>query len=322
MLNELNDGLSALFDRLRRESGTEIETITRDRLEKGDVPFVVIDNGRKLLNAADIVSGFEKTQDVPFRRKGVYQAADVASLIAWMAKHAPEDAPVFGAGVENLNGEWRNPKLSLVGIGNYSDADKAKWHDFRVRYDFPVSHAWNVWAEGHSDEDKPNWFDQANFAEFIESHIHDLSEPQRNEKLSEAVNRFLEATGAKDFAKPADMFKMSRELKIYASEKIETKIDLQSGEARVQYSEEHAGQGGRPLKIPQLFYIRIPVFFGQDPVLIGVKLRYRNAGGGKVVWSYALFAPDIIVADEFEKACAIVRNTARPVYLGVPDSQS
>lgn len=313
-------GLGAFLDRLSRESGTEVNAITLDRAPSGDIPFIVIDGNRKVHSAASVVQEFEKTQAQPYRRRGIYQAASVDSLLRWMHAHTDDDAPVFGVGLESLNGEWRQPKLALVGIGNYSDGKTAAWHDYGARYDFPVSHAWTVWASGHTEEGdpKPKWFTQADFAEFIEARIHELSSPLRGEVLSEAVTRFLEASAKKDHATPAEMFKISRELKLMSDEKIEAKIDLTSGETQMQYSAEHTGPGGRPVKIPSLFYIRIPVFFGQDPVLIGVKLRYR-AGGGQVVWSYSLFAPDMVVADEFEKACETVKNSKHPLYLGSPD---
>lgn len=313
----ITKGVTQLLDRIRRESGTEVDSINRERT-KSDVPFVVIDAGRKLVSAADIVNEFEKTQPAPYRRRGTYYAASVESLLAWMSSHTVEEAPVFGVGLEKLNGEWRSPKLSLVGIGNYSKGDKPAWHDFNVKFAFPVAFPWTVWAKGHSDDEKPVWFKQDQFAEFIEDRIYDLSSPERGEELSEAVTRFLEASGKKDAATPAEMFKISRELKLYSDAKVETKIDLQSGETQLKYSEEHTGPAGRPVKIPALFYIRVPVFAGQPPVLIGVKLRYR-AAGGTVAWSYSLFAPDMVVAGEFEKACAAVRHSGRPVYLGAPD---
>jgi hypothetical protein len=312
------EGIAGVLDRIARESGTEVMTITRDRTEKGEIPFIIIDGNRKVHSAAQVVDEFERTQPAPYRRKGTYTAASVDSLLRWMESHCGQDAPVFGVGLEKLAGEWRRPSLSLVGIGNYSEGGKAAWHDFNVRYDFPVSHPWTIWAGSHSDDDNPKWFKQGDFAEFIEQRIYELSSPARNEQLSEAVTRFLEASGKKDAASPTEMFKISRDLKIMSDEKIEAKIDLQSGEVTMQYSQEHTGAGGRPVKIPALFYIRIPVFFGQDPVLIGVKLRYRT-GGGSLSWCYSLFAPDMIVESEFQKACEVVKTAKRPFYLGSPD---
>lgn len=314
----MNLDIAKIFDRITRETGTEVKEIEQNREGKG-IPFIVIDEGRKVIQAADVVAAFEKTQPAPYRRKGIYQASNVDSLLRWMEVEAGKDSPVFGVGVEKLNGEWRAPRLSLIGIGNYSAADKAAWHDFAVRYDFPVSLEWTIWAAGHSEEGKPNYIAQADFAEFIEARIHDLSSPKSGDKASEAVTRFLEASGKKDAATPAQMFRISRDLKIMSNEKIEVKMDLQSGEAKMQYSQEHQGAGGHPVKLPSLFYIRIPVFFGQKPVLIGVKLRYR-AGGGSVAWAYSLFAPDMVVHDEFMAACEAVTHEQRTLYLGAPDN--
>jgi hypothetical protein len=309
--------INAIADLAARALGTEIETIKRIR--DGDVPVVITDGGRKVHNAADLVATFEKTQPTPYRRRGTFIAADVASLLAWMAVHAPDDAPVFASGLEALNGEWREPKLALTGIANYSAADKAAWHDFQTVYNFPIAQAWEAWAEYHAEgTPEDHWFKQGEFAEFIEDHIHEISSPARNETLSEAVTRFLEASQKKDAASPSELFKLSRDLKIFSNSKIETKLDLQSGETQLQYTEEHTGAGGRPVKIPALFYIRIPVFFGQDPVLIGVKLRYRS-GGGQVLWSYSMFAPEMIVRDEFAKACKTIELSNRTVFLGTAD---
>jgi hypothetical protein len=315
----MEGGIAAVLDRVTRETGTEVNTISRDRTEKGDIPFIVVDGDRKVFSAAQVVEEFERTQPLPYRRKGLYTAASVESLLRWMDANCPDSAPVFGVGLENLYGEWQRPKLALTGIGNYSDHAIPGWHDFKVTFNFPVAHSWLVWAARHSTEEKPQWFDQAEFADFIEQRIYDLSEPRRGETLSEAVTRFIEASGKKDAASPAEMFKVSRDLKVMSKENIEVQFDTQSGESRMHYTQEHTGPGGRPVKIPDMFYIRIPVFFGQEPVLIGVKLRYRAVGQGALSWSYSLFAPDIIVADEFEKACEIVRRANRTLYLGSPD---
>jgi len=287
------------------------------------LPLVALPPNFKLESAQAHVEAFEKTQLVPYRRRGTYVAADVPSLLRWMDSEAATDSPVFAAGLETLGGEWRNPKLSLIGIANYSVAETADWHDLQVKYDFPVSFQWATWAKHHSPDPRGEtvWFKQADFAEFVEDHIHEIDVQKSDEDPGEAVWRFIEANGGKkeDYATPAELFRISRELKLYAASKCEVKFDLQTGEHKVQYSEEHTGPGGRALKLPSLFFIRIPVFFGQSPVLIGVKLRYRNAGQGAVVFSYSLFAPEVVVADEFKRACEQVKHEGRTVYLGTPD---
>jgi hypothetical protein len=132
----------------------------------------------------------------------------------------------------------------------------------------------------------------------------------------------IEALGGnKLVASPSMMYELGRGVKLNVSEKVEVAFDRSTGEAAMKFSEEHSGPGGRPVKIPKFFYIRVPIFFGEQPSLIGALLRYRNDGGGRVIWSYQLFAPDLVVKAAFDKACEIVKRGSRTLYLGTPDRQ-
>ena len=305
---------NAVAELAKKAVGTEVETIKRVR--EGDVPFVVIDKGREVRSAADLVTAFEATQPLPYRRRGVYKAASILSLLSWMSKNVGDDAPVFGEGAENLAADWKAPKLALIGIGNYSDKDKPAWHDFAVRYDFPVTLAWRKWVESNGET-----MTQGDFAEFVEEHLYEFSEPLAREDIGEAATRMIEALGGKKLVgSPQKMYELARGVAITVKEKVEVTLDRSTGEASLQFSEEHSGAGGRPVGIPKFFWIRVPIFFGEEPSLGGVLLRYRNAGGGQVVWSYELFAPDLVVKAAFEKAGEVVK-TGRPgqLFRGTPD---
>lgn len=277
------------------------------------VPVLVFPKDRQAIGADQFIRDFEKTLDNPYRRRGTHYSASVQSLIEWMAANTAEDAPVFAAGIEKP-GDWKKPDLKLIGIGNYSNYRAAEWHDFRVQYAFPVSDAWTVWAAAHETR-----MNQADFAEFIENRIYDLSWPKTGEKLPESVTRFLENAKGASVGNPSQIFELSRGLKLTANAKLESKLDLGSGETTLKYTEEHTGAGGRPIKVPDLFYIRIPVFFGMAPALIGVRLRYRVQSGA-VTWSFSLFAPEMVVAEQFDTACATLKAAKRTVWLGTPDA--
>lgn len=309
------DGLAAVLDRVSRETGTEIAAINRNA-EVGKIPFIVIDGSRKVYSAASVVDEFERTQPAPYRRRGIYHAADIESLLGWMNANCDDAAPVFGEGAENLALNWKQPKLALIGIGNYSSKSTTGWHDHQVRYDFPVTLAWRQWVAMSGE-----YMEQAKFAEFVEQHLYEFSEPLAREDIGEACTRMLEALGgkAKAAATPSKIYDLARGVKLTVEEKVEVALDRATGEATLKFTEEHTGPSGRPVSIPKFFFIRIPVFFGEEPSLIGAMLRYRNAGGGKVVWSYDLFAPDLVVKAAFDKACQIVKTANRTLYLGSPD---
>lgn len=310
--------IGALKDLASKAVGTEIQTINRVRTQN-DVPFIVIDKGRELKPVGDLVTAFERTQPAPYRRRGEYKAADIESLLAWMAQHCSDESPVFGEGAENLAANWKQPKLALLGIGNYSkNCEGAAWHDFSVRYDFPITLAWAAWVKANG-----TWMQQPDFAEFVELHLYEFSEPEGRENIGEACTRMLEALGGRGTkgvcADPGKMYALANGVKLTVNRKVAIQLNRSSGETELQYSEEHTGQGGRPVAIPKFFWIRVPVFFGEPPVLIGALLRYRDAGGGSVAWSYELFAPDLVVKGEFDRICAFVKTRNRTLYLGTPD---
>lgn len=306
--------IGVVLDRILNSLQSETKI---DKVMAGDgvtqVPVLSVPKDRDIKGVDDLIRAFEKTCEVPYRRRGQYIAADVASFLSWMKANTEAGAPVFLAGLESLAGKWRQPDIALIGIGNYSDRFAAGWHDFRARHAFPVSEQWTVWCGAHEKA-----MSQTDFAEFIENRVYDLATPARGEVISEAVTRFLETIEGKSVATPSDLVRLSRGLKISADAKLESKINLGSGEVTLKYTEDHKGPGGEPIKVPQAFYIRIPVFFGREPSLLGVRLRYRMAGGN-VSWSFSLIAPDQIVADEIAAVGVSIRSEGRTLYLGSPD---
>lgn len=287
------------------------------RVDNATMPLFAVPKDRVLINVADHIKTYEKLHETaPKRRRGVYKAADVASLRNWLALHGAS-APIFAAGLEKLGDSWRAPKLSLVAIANYSkDGTSPAWHDFRGEYDFPVADPWAKWGKVHEQ-----WMTQEAFASLIDNHIHEITIVREGEVLSEAVTRFLEIAATENrfnrAATPSELFQLSRSLEIYSDVKFDSKINQATGERTLVHSVEQKGAGGQPLVIPAMFYIRIPVFFGEDSSLVGVRLRTRAPAGG-VVFQCSLFAPELIVLDSF-RAIAHDLEGEHSVYLGSPD---
>jgi hypothetical protein len=272
--------------------------------------------GFQITNIQPYVDQWEKAQPAPQRRKGTYIAADLKSLLAWMTAHCPTSAPVFAVGAEAIATNWRKPALALAGIGNYSDGVTAAWHDFIGVYRFPVTSAWAQWAAGSGE-----WMDQVQFSEFVERHLWEITAAQPDEMVGDTVTGRMVAAlgGVANVATPAQMYSLSNGVKIMVSAEVEVELDRATGEQKLRYSETHTGKGGHPVGVPKFFFISIPIFFGEEPSLVGVLLRYRNLGGGKVGWCYELFAPDLVVKEAFDVACTVVTAASRTLYMGTPD---
>ena len=210
------------------------------------------------------------------------------------------------------------PSLALSASATIpANQDRASaWHDFGAQYDFPVTKNWREWTAGHKV-----WMSHTEFGEFVEGHLYEFDAPHENEELSEAVTRMIEALGGTSkVGSPGVMYALAEGVKLTVSESVEVRASRSSGEMALQFTEEHKGDGGRPVAIPKFFYIRVPIFFGEEPTLVGALLRYRKAGVGAVIWQYELFAPDLVVKDAFDVACNIV-DADRTLYLGSPDVQ-
>ncbi len=263
-----------------------------------------------------LLKAHEAAQLAPTRRRGVYIAGDVDSMLRWMDAHCADASPVFAMGADGIAREWRMPNLVLLGIGNYSyGLTNPHWHDFYSAYRFPVTEAWSGWAASSGE-----WMTQGEFSEFVEKHSYEFSEPSRGEVISEAVTRMIESLGGtKSVGTPAKMYEVANGVKLMVSEQVEVELDRATGEQTLKFAETHTGKGGRPVGIPRFFYVRLPIFFGEKESLVGVLLRYRNQGGGRVQWSYELFAPELLVQDAFNKACDVVRAADRTLFLGTPD---
>jgi hypothetical protein len=294
------------------------ETMKPDLIgfDPNEAPTVLITPPGFAVNQTQIaIQHWETRQRFPQRRKGCFHASNVESLLRWMKDNCDDDAPVFACGAENLTYNWAKPELSLAGIGNYSSRDNAHWHDWGCKYKFPVTSAWTKWCDSSCI-----WQSQADFAEFIETHLYEISQWLEGDDLNEQVTQMIEALGgSSQVATPSKMYEVANGIKITVKESVEVEVNRSSGAGSLVFTEEHTGKGGRPIEIPKFFYIRIPVFFGEPEILMGVFLRYRNMGGGKVMWSYEIHAPELVVLAAFEQACDAVEGEGRTLYWGSPD---
>ena len=124
--------------------------------------------------------------------------------------------------------------------------------------------------------------DQAEFAEFLEANISDMSVPLEVETAQ------YEDLFKTSFAVPTDLIALARGLTIHVGAKVKNAFRTQSGETEMVFEEAHTGANGEPLHVPGLFLIRLPLFVGGTPVGIAARLRYRLANNA-IVWSYELY---------------------------------
>lgn len=149
---------------------------------------------------------------------------------------------------------------------------------------------WDIWIAKNEKE-----IPQAEFAEFIEDNYRDIREPS-----------------------PAIMLEVARDLTAKVDVNFNSKVTPRNGSTQIAYQEivqAGIGESGK-IEVPERFSICIPVFYGEKPVLIEARLRFR-INGGKLKFQFKLYRPTEVQSDAFNLAAvAISQNLSMEIFMG------
>lgn len=274
----------------------------------------------------DLKATRDAYRDRPERYQGTAELTTLQSLIDHARRFRTEDSALFG---------WTDTKApTLTTVLDYHESreDDGTGHpqfgEHRGIHKFPLSDEWTAWTEANGAV-----MNQAEFAEWVENRMADLMDPPPNlakpkkadaggdfGKLTpdEELARYLLLLGG-DIATPSRMVELSRGLSVRAEQRVHQHQKLQSGEAQIQFTEEHTDEQGQPLKVPNLFLIAIPVFKEGEFYRIAVRLRYRISGG-RAVWFFELYRHDRVFDHAFREACEKAsQETGLPLFYGKPE---
>lgn len=249
----------------------------------------------------------DEYRERPERREGVARLSDLESFIAHAKRFSsPEGSAIFA--------DPDAPSLTSVIDYHAKGNDGAPAHcQHRGVYAFPLSDEWKVWTGQNKQS-----FNQAAFAEFIETRITDILDPA---SAAKPINDFALTIGA-SFASPAKLIELSRGLTVRVGQRVQQAVNLATGEAQIGFVSEHQDERGQPLKVPGAFVIAIPVFKGRSAPLyqIAVRLRYR-VREGSVTWFFELYQHENMLEHAFKEACEkAAKETALPLFVGKPEA--
>lgn len=199
-------------------------------------------------------------------------------------------------------GEYTDTNYKQVIIGNpvtneicchldyHKSQSKPAWNTHKAKVTLKQSIEWNRWTGKNGRE-----ILQKDFVEFLEDNYADILEPD-----SAAV---LEAAKALDATKTVT-FKSG--------------VNINTGTVQLTYNEEISGKGSGNVDIPTAFVLGIPVYEGNAPLPIKMKLRYRISEGGKLSFTYVMDNPQKILRDEFDTVLKHIeeKTTIQP-YIGL-----
>lgn len=163
---------------------------------------------------------------------------------------------------------------------------KAEFCSHQAYYQMALSTQWSTWFNNHD-----KLIPQDAFAEFLEDNYRDIQNPSH-----------------------ADMLQVARELKATSEMNFESKIVPKSGAVQLKWQEDMKTTG--VMEVPDVFQIAIPVFFGQAPVTIDCRLRFRIVSG-KLSFLYKMYRPAETKLEAFRtEAAAVSESLGVEVHLG------
>ena len=262
----------------------------------------------------------------PFQRKGTAHLSDLDSLIAWANRFKGDTSALF-ATYDKVN-----PTLTCIadyhGAGPADDPANpdptARHCRHRAVYGFPLSDEWTAWTgiEGKGLE-------KDELGDFIETHARDVMDPTPGiiaGKLTDKLEPW-EARRVEDaqkiegrFGQLSTLMALSRQFQIYETSDLKVSTNRDTGESQIQFLNEHKTADGKPLNIPNLLIIAIPVFEGGGVYRMTVRFRYRKMGS-TVRFFLSIYNPEKAFKDAIDIAVAAAHDqTGLPVFRGTPES--
>lgn len=275
------------------------------------VPFIVNSQGAKAIRDSE----FDEYRKAPLRVRGLAEHTRLDSFIAHVNRFKNISTAIFAvddAGHPSVTAVFDYHAETDFHAG--LDIDPA-FAQHRARYSFPLSEEWLAWHKADGVK-----MDMGEFAQFLEDRIVDVEQVTNLDAVNDTVKQFIQTLGGwSNVASPSKLIELSRGLQVYENSVVTDVRKLSSGEAQIAFSSEHVDADGKPLAIPTLFIINIPVF-ARSTVLdrVVVRLRYRKTAG--IQFWFELWRTDRVFEFAFDEALQTVRDqTELPVFVGVDE---
>lgn len=215
-------------------------------------PFVIVPQGME-------AKSLESMMTRPTRIRADIKVFDTAGFIAYFNRFKAVGSAIY-AKVEPAR---------FYGVIDGNTEENAAWQDHTISYECPLSKEWKEWIKSSGSSKS-----QAAFSEFIENNMPDIVSTNANEP-----------TGA-------EMLQIATSFQAKTSVNFASGTRLNNGQVELTYVEDIKGTAGPKgsIKVPERFFIAVPVFEGGAPYKVEAKFRYRIKDGVLTMW-YDLIRP-------------------------------
>lgn len=265
----------------------EALTVARGEIHNtgpGKIPFRINAQGQ-----LESVAGW---MEKPVRRRGEVELHDAAAFAAFVNRFKNPTTLIFADG---LPAAHEDPGFTAV--FDYHEAGEdplaAQWDNFRAVLALRTTEQWDRWVQANGTE-----MEQAAFADFLESNLPDIGEPDGTTIVG-----------------------IARKLEGNLDVKWKKHIRAQDGTHQFVYEENLETRTEGNITIPDEFTLVLQPFIGSEKHVVRAKFRYRLVGQ-RLLMKFVLERLDEILqatfAEEKEKIAKAVSegDVAVPVLLG------
>lgn len=288
--------------------------------------LVTVPRGRKV---EDLTEMHRKaaTYLKPARRTGTAKLHSLQSLIDWSIRFKGDTSALYALP------EMDSPSITCIadyhGEGpadaESKDGDpNARYCDHRAVYEFPLSNEWKAWMAVSGQA-----LNKDQLGAFIEEQALDVMDPTPAmlkgdiEAAREPWEKRLIETATRlqgRHAQLSDLLEISKQFAINETSNLSVKTDRDTGEQAIQFVNEHQAPDGKPITIPNLITIAIPVFLNGAPYRMSVRFRYRK-NGANISFFLEIHNSEKVFEAAFEEATQQAQeDTGLPLFLGSPES--
>ena len=149
--------------------------------------------------------------------------------------------------------------------------------------------------------------------------VLDGKESDKNQKWENRLIQTAQQIQGR-YGQLTQLLAMSKHFQVHETSNLTVKTNRDNGEQEIQFVNEHKAPDGKPLQIPNLIIIAIPVFMGGAPYRMPVRFRYRKIGG-EVRFILSIYNPEKAFEAAFKEAVEEATiQTNLPTFMGTPES--
>lgn len=246
------------------------QALTPERVTPGEIVVIPTADGSRIEDT-DSYALF------PRRAAAFRTVTDAKSFANYVNRHATEFTEVYA---------HASTSTVVAVLDSHAGPALPGWQSHKLTLSLEHTKAWAAWSANNSTVERAKWFDQLEFAEFIEDRALDVIEPD-HATLIEIATTF-EAKKSADFT---------------------SAVRTQDGNVKFEYAETTTAKAGQKgaMQIPQRIQLALRPYIGGPIYSVWAAFRYRITPNGLRL-GYALERPENILEAAFADIVTDIRE--------------